>query len=111
MALIHTCHYAYVTSCHREKKNTTVGVIAGGRAFHETTKKMSESHNIVRLLWMYFPWNWEFGSALSKLRNFGREVEYLKPAPSVRHWLALKQFSRHFVLGHKRSIFLSLICL
>jgi hypothetical protein len=24
-----------------------------------------------RLLRMYFPWNWEFGSALSKLRNFG----------------------------------------
>jgi hypothetical protein len=21
---------------------------------------------------MYFPWNWKFGSALSKLRNFGR---------------------------------------
>jgi hypothetical protein len=22
---------------------------------------------------MYFPWNWEFSSALSKLRNFGGE--------------------------------------
>ena len=32
---------------------------------------MSESRILVRLLRMYFPWNWEFGSALSKLRNFG----------------------------------------
>ena len=43
-----------------------------GRAFHETTQKMSESRILVRLLQMYFPRNWEFGSALSKLRNFGR---------------------------------------
>jgi hypothetical protein len=32
---------------------------------------MSESRILVRLLWMYFPRNWEFGSALSKLWNFG----------------------------------------
>jgi hypothetical protein len=31
---------------------------------------MSETHILIRLLWMYFPWNWEFGSALSKLRIF-----------------------------------------
>jgi hypothetical protein len=42
-----------------------------GRAFHETTQKMSESRLLVGLLRMYFPRNWEFGSALSKLRNFG----------------------------------------
>ena len=42
-----------------------------GRSFHETTQKMSESRILVRLLRMYFPRNWEFGSALSKLRNFG----------------------------------------
>jgi hypothetical protein len=33
--------------------------------------QMSEIHFLIRLLWMYFPWNWEFGSVLSKLRNFG----------------------------------------
>ena len=32
---------------------------------------MSESHILVRLLRIQFPRNWEFGSALSKLRNFG----------------------------------------
>ena len=31
---------------------------------------MSESRILVRLLRMYFPRNWEFGSALSKLHNF-----------------------------------------
>jgi hypothetical protein len=33
--------------------------------------KMSETRILVRLLRRYFPRNWEFGSALSKLRNFG----------------------------------------
>jgi hypothetical protein len=33
--------------------------------------QMSETHILIRLLRMYFPWNWEFGSAFSKLRNFG----------------------------------------
>jgi hypothetical protein len=28
---------------------------------------------------MYFPWNWEFGSALSKLRNFEGMFEDPKP--------------------------------
>jgi hypothetical protein len=32
---------------------------------------MSETRILIRLLRMYFPRNWEFGSALSKLRNFG----------------------------------------
>jgi hypothetical protein len=30
---------------------------------------------------MYFPWNWEFGSALSKLQNFGAVGGLLKPLP------------------------------
>jgi hypothetical protein len=31
---------------------------------------------------MYFPWNWEFGSVLSKLRNFGGGgVETPHPPP------------------------------
>jgi hypothetical protein len=32
---------------------------------------MGETHILARLLWTYFPWNWEFDSALSKLRNLG----------------------------------------
>jgi hypothetical protein len=31
---------------------------------------MNETHILIRLLWMYIPRNWEFGSALAKLRNF-----------------------------------------
>jgi hypothetical protein len=31
----------------------------------------SEIHILIRLLQMYFPRNWEFGSAWSKLRTFG----------------------------------------
>jgi len=62
-----------------------------GRAFHETTQKMSESRILVRLLRMYFPRNWELDSALSKLRNF-RGGSWTKLPPSVRHWpdLAVK---------------------
>jgi hypothetical protein len=33
--------------------------------------QMSEAHILIRLLRMYFPRNWEFGSALSKLRKLG----------------------------------------
>jgi hypothetical protein len=33
--------------------------------------KMSETRILVRLVRIYFPWNWEFGSAFSKLRKFG----------------------------------------
>jgi hypothetical protein len=32
---------------------------------------MNETLIQIRLLWMYIPWNWVFGSALSKLWNFG----------------------------------------
>jgi hypothetical protein len=32
---------------------------------------MSETRILSMLLRMYFPRNWEFGSAFSKLRNFG----------------------------------------
>jgi hypothetical protein len=34
--------------------------------------QMSETRILIRSLRMYFPRNWEFGSALSKLRNFGK---------------------------------------
>jgi hypothetical protein len=33
--------------------------------------QMSKTHILIRFLRMYFPRSWEFGSALSKLRNFG----------------------------------------
>jgi hypothetical protein len=33
--------------------------------------QMSEPRILIRLLHMYFPRNWEFGSALSKLQNWG----------------------------------------
>ena len=36
---LHFCHYAYVTSCLGEKKNTTVGVIAGRVAFSQNNSK------------------------------------------------------------------------
>jgi hypothetical protein len=35
---------------------------------------MGEIRNLIRLLRKYFPRNWEFGSDLSKLRNFGMGV-------------------------------------
>jgi hypothetical protein len=40
---------------------------------------------------MYFPRNWEFGSALSKLRNFGGGVNPPNPS-SVRHWFRVCVF-------------------
>jgi hypothetical protein len=33
--------------------------------------QMNETHILIRLLRIYIPRNWEFGSALAKLRNFG----------------------------------------
>jgi hypothetical protein len=36
---------------------------------------------------MYFPRNWEFGSAFSKLQNFGVGVLNPPQPPSVRHWV------------------------
>jgi hypothetical protein len=36
-----------------------------------STQQMSETRILIRLLRMYFPQNWKFSSALSKLRNFG----------------------------------------
>jgi hypothetical protein len=48
---------------------------------------MSEKRILVRLLRMYFPRNWEFDSALSKLRNFREGFEHPKSLPSLRHWV------------------------
>jgi hypothetical protein len=35
---------------------------------------MSETCILIGLLWLYFPQNWELGSALSKLRKFWRKA-------------------------------------
>jgi hypothetical protein len=35
---------------------------------------MNETHILIKLLRMYVPQNWEFGSPLAKLRNFGGGV-------------------------------------
>jgi hypothetical protein len=48
--------------------------------------QMSETRILIRLLRMYFPQNWEFGSALSKLRNFGGGGVWNPNPPSGRHW-------------------------
>jgi hypothetical protein len=40
-----------------------------GRKNGDLNLPLSETRILVRLLWMYFPQNWEFGSTLSKLRN------------------------------------------
>jgi hypothetical protein len=42
---------------------------------------MNETHILIRLLQMYIPRNWEFGSALAKLRNF---VGGFEPPPTSR---------------------------
>jgi hypothetical protein len=47
---------------------------------------MSETRILSRLLRMYFSRNWEFGSALSKLRNLWGGCLNPQTPPSVRHW-------------------------
>jgi hypothetical protein len=47
--------------------------------------QMHETHIPIRLLWMYIPQNWEFVSALSKLRIFGGEGGFNSPPPPARY--------------------------
>jgi hypothetical protein len=47
---------------------------------------MNETHILVRLLRIYIPQNWEFGSALSKL-------------PSVCQWLWIVLAAKNKVVG------------
>jgi hypothetical protein len=55
---------------------------------------MSETCILIRLLRMYFPRNWDFGSALSKLRNFGGSV-FEPPKTSLGRPLGwLPEFSK-----------------
>jgi hypothetical protein len=48
-----------------------------------TQLQMSETCILIRLFQMYFPQNWEFGSALSKLRNFGGRGFATPPPPGT----------------------------
>jgi hypothetical protein len=48
--------------------------------------QINETHILIRLLRMFIPRNWKFGSALAKLRNFGGWGFKPPNAPSVRHW-------------------------
>jgi hypothetical protein len=45
---------------------------------------MNKTHILIRLLQMYIPRNWEFGSDVAKLRNFGGEFKH-PPPPAVCH--------------------------
>jgi hypothetical protein len=51
------------------------------RSHFSLNLQMGETHILIRLLWIYFPLNWEFGSALSKLRNFGGGGGFEHPKP------------------------------
>jgi hypothetical protein len=52
------------------RENGDLGAIAPSQGF-PLNLQMSGTRILIRLVRMYFPRNWEFGSALSKLRNFG----------------------------------------
>jgi hypothetical protein len=47
--------------------------------------QMNETHILIRLLWMYIPQNWEFGSALAKLSEFGGVFE-----PPFSRWITAR---------------------
>jgi hypothetical protein len=42
---------------------------------------------------MYFPWNWEFGSALSKPRNVGTTLRYISTSLYVLTCFRLSEIS------------------
>jgi hypothetical protein len=52
------------------RENGDLGVVAPLSGVPLNLRK-SEPRILIRLLRMYFPRNWEFRSALSKLRHFG----------------------------------------
>jgi hypothetical protein len=58
--------------------------------------QMSETHILIRLLRMYFPRNWEFGSALSKFRNFFLGGRFWTP-PNTPSQYATVSNQRHHV--------------
>jgi hypothetical protein len=52
------------------RENGDLGVVAPWSGVPLNLQAGSTSSKF-RDVWMYFPWTWEFGSALSKLRNCG----------------------------------------
>jgi hypothetical protein len=60
-----------------DRGNGDLGLLAPSQRFHS----VNETHILTRLLPMYFPRNWEFDSALSKLLNFGGGGGVPKPPP------------------------------
>jgi hypothetical protein len=51
---------------------------------------MNETCILILLLQMYFTQNWEFGSALQKLKNLEGGLNPQPPSTSVRHWGKVK---------------------
>jgi hypothetical protein len=54
---------------------------------------------------MYFPWNWEFGSALSKLHNFGGAVWTPTPGTPL---LTFTYFQKFLTTKYTQWIFITL---
>jgi hypothetical protein len=52
------------------RENGDLGAVAPQSGF-PLNFQINETHILIRLLQMYIPRNWEFGSALTKLRIFG----------------------------------------
>jgi hypothetical protein len=70
------------------KGNGDLGAVAPSQVFRSICNpvRLCQTFGMSGLLRMYFPRNWEFGSALSKLWNFGVVWTPQTPAaPSVRH--------------------------
>jgi hypothetical protein len=51
------------------RENADLGAVVPSQGFR--SMQMGETRILIGLLGMYFPQNWEFSSAVSKLRNFG----------------------------------------
>jgi hypothetical protein len=60
---------------------------------------MNEKHIPIRLQ-MYIPWNWEFGSALAKLRNWGEGG--VEPPPPLDTPLEWKADKNHMLTNTRR---------
>jgi hypothetical protein len=68
--------------------------VGGGRPrVRGSPEFANETHIIIRLLRMYIPRNWEFGSALEKLRNFGGG---LNPPNPPRYATGLNSTNVHY---------------
>jgi hypothetical protein len=60
----------------------------------------SEPRILIRLLRMYFPRNWEFGSAFSKHRNFGEGVS----TPPPPRYATADKHDTHSSLSQRHTI-------